>query len=130
MTLPPDPYSSIPTKDRVKLQSYVPADEKDLLMTVLPNRDLYTLLNNHALKRTADFIRRNALTYCPADQKRLLDFVIRGFDSAEVTGSANGLREHSTTRTPGDTVPRDATRSTTRVRRTVKGGEDKPANVR
>ena len=112
MKLPPDPYADLPTKSRVKLQSYVPEADKDRLMLVIPNRDLYTLLINHALRRTVAFINTNELSYAnPGDADRLLQFVIEGTDSA-----SDGLHKHPTTRTPRDAVPRDDTRKSTRVR--------------
>lgn len=112
MKLPPDPYADLPTKSRVKLQSYVPEADKDRLMLVIPNRDLYTLLINHALRRTVAFINDNSLSYTnPGDADRLLQYVIEGTDSA-----GDGLHKHPTTRTPRDAVPRDDTRKSTRVR--------------
>jgi hypothetical protein len=115
MKLPPDPYGDVPTKNRVKLQSYVPETEKDRLMLVIPNRDLYTLLINHALKRTVKFITDNNLNYStPGDAERLLEYITRDYVPTPATD--NGLRELTPTRSSGDTISRNATRAAARVR--------------
>ena len=112
MKLPPDPYADLPTKSRVKLQSYVPEADKDRLMLVIPNRDLYTLLINHALRRTVAFINTNALSYTnPGDADRLLQYIIEGTDSAR-----DGLHQRPAARPAGDPVSRNDTRKSARVR--------------
>ena len=120
MKLPPDPYAALPTAARVKLQAYVPEADKDQLMVVIPNRDLYTLLINHALKRTVAFIKSNQLSYSnPGDAERLLAYIINGVDT-----TSNGLHKHTTACITGDTVPCDVTRKSTRIRATSKSSKD------
>ena len=116
MKLPPDPYADLPTKSRVKLQSYVPEADKDRLMLVIPNRDLYTLLINHALRRTVAFINDNNLSYSnPGDAERLLGYITNGLDPA-----GDRLHEHSATRTPRDSISHDVARKPKGVRATSK----------
>jgi len=81
LTLPPSPYASLKSADMDKLQAYVDPVDKGLLMTVIPDRNLYTLLLTHALKRTADFIRTHNLAFeNDSDQSRLLHFIVTGTD--------------------------------------------------
>jgi hypothetical protein len=104
MKLPDDPYSSFKSTDKVKLQAYVAQADKDLLMTVLPDRNLYTLLLTHALKRAADLIRNNNLEYSNvADQQRLLNFILTGID--------DGLRKPTPARAPRKAAARDDART-------------------
>jgi len=95
MNLPDDPYSHLKADQKVKFQAYVDQSDKDILMTVIPNRNLYTLLLTHSLKRTADFIRTNNLEYSNVQhQQRLLHFVLNGCDLP----SDDGLRKRTTPR--------------------------------
>jgi hypothetical protein len=64
------------------MQAMVSDKDKDLLMTVIPDRGLYTLVIQHALKRTADYIRINSLTFASTDDQRdLLAYVTHPCDS-------------------------------------------------
>jgi len=105
LTLPPSPYSSLKSADMDKLQAYVDPVDKGLLMTVIPDRNLYTLLLTHALKRTADFIRTHDLSFDnDADQSRLLQFIITGSDPVVSSPKADdGLRKRPTARSPRKT---------------------------
>lgn len=129
MKLPPEPYAHIPSRDRIKLQSYVPEADKDLLMLVIPDRNIYALLLNHALRRTVEFINANKLGYNPADQQRLLTFIINGRESAPTTPS-DGLREHPTPRPARKAVPRNGTRGAKDVGTAPKDVAHQPPVVR
>lgn len=101
MNLPPDPYSHLKATDKVKFQAYVDSADKDILMTVIPNRNLYTLLLTHCVKRAADFVRTNNLEYSNESHRtRLLHFVINGCDIPADASAEPGLRKRTTTRTP------------------------------
>lgn len=103
MNLPPSPYAHLKSADMDKLQAYVDPTDKGLLMTVIPDRNLYTLLLTHALKRTADFIRTHDLSFDnEPDQSRLLQYIITGTDIAAVK-TDDGLRKRPTARTPRKT---------------------------
>jgi hypothetical protein len=93
LTLPPSPYAALKSADMDKLQAYVCPTDKGLLMTVIPDRNLYTLLLTHALKRTADFIRTNDLSFDnDSDQSRLLHFIVNGSDLPPVVTAPSGDR--------------------------------------
>lgn len=110
LKLPKDPYSTVPTKERVKLQSYVTGNHKDRLMLVCPDRNLYTLLINHALRRAVEFIDTHNLAYNPVDQQRLIDFIVTGADAyGSVATAEDGLRQHTTPCAPRDAVSRNVT---------------------
>jgi hypothetical protein len=106
MNLPPSPYAHLKSADMDKLQAYVDPTDKGLLMTVIPDRNLYTLLLTHALKRTADFIRTHDLSFDnEPDQSRLLHFIVTGTDIAPVAPvkADDGLRKRPAARTPRKT---------------------------
>jgi len=104
MNLPDDPYAHLKADQKVKLQAYVDQGDKDILMTVIPNRNLYTLLLTYNLKRTADFVRTNNLEYSNVtDQQRLLHYVIHGCDIP----SEDGLRKRATPRAPRKAAARN-----------------------
>ena len=111
IALPDDPDSHLKADQKVKLQAYVLEDDKALLMTVIPNRNLYTLLLTHSVKRTADFIRTHNLDYAnDADQTRLLAFIITGRDPNDAVSFAaapDGLRKRPATRAPRKADARD-----------------------
>jgi hypothetical protein len=112
MRLPPEPYAHLKATDKVKLQSYVTSEDKDLLMTIVPNRDLYILLANSALKRTVDFIKKNGLQYNPTDAQRLINFIVTGYDvttvnTASVGQAQDGLRKPTLARTSRRANARD-----------------------
>jgi hypothetical protein len=101
MNLPPSPYAHLKSAEMDKLQAYVDPTDKGLLMTVIPDRNLYTLLLTHALKRTADFIRTHDLSFDnEPDQSRLLHFIVTGTDIAPVAPvkADDGLRKRPTAR--------------------------------
>jgi hypothetical protein len=104
MNLPDDPYSHLKATEKVKFQAYVDQADKEILMTVIPNRNLYTLLLTHCIKRAADFVRSNNLEYSNVQhQQRLLHFVINGCDIP----SEDGVRKRATPRAPRKANARD-----------------------
>jgi len=106
MNLPPSPYAHLKSAEMDKLQAYVDPTDKGLLMTVIPDRNLYTLLLTHALKRTADFIRTHDLSFDnDPDQSRPLHFTVTGTDIAPVAPvkADDGLRKRPTPRSPRKT---------------------------
>jgi len=107
MNLPPSPYAHLKSADMDKLQAYVDPTDKGLLMTVIPDRNLYTLLLTHALKRTADFIRTHDLSFDnESDQSRLLNFILTGTDIVPVivpVKADDGLRKRPAARSPRKT---------------------------
>jgi hypothetical protein len=62
----------------VKFQGMVSHNDKQLLVTVLPDRTLFTLLLQQAIKQTADYVRTNNLTYSPESTRQLLTFICGG----------------------------------------------------
>lgn len=115
LTLPPDPYSHLKSTDKVKLQCYVCPRDKGELMTVIPNRDLYTLLITHSLQRAANFIRTNNLSFDnDADQSRLLQFILTGIDPVAAGPVSptpeDGLRKRATPRPSRKADARDDAR--------------------
>ena len=104
MNLPDSPYANLKSADMDKLQAYVDPTDKGLLMTVIPDRNLYTLLLTHALKRTADFIRTHDLSIDnEPDQSRLLHFIVTGTDISAAVKTDDGLRKRSSPRAPRKT---------------------------
>ena len=104
MNLPPSPYAHLKSADMDKLQAYVDPTDKGLLMTVIPDRNLYTLLLTHALKRTADFIRTHDLSFDnEPDQSRLLHFLVTGTDISAAVKTDDGLRKRPSPRAPRKT---------------------------
>jgi len=104
ITLPEDPYCKLKANEKVKLQAYVLEQDKALLMTVIPNRNLYTILLTHALKRAADFVRTHNLEFAnDSDQARLLAYIITGNDPV----AGDGLRKRTPTRAPRKADARD-----------------------
>lgn len=104
MNLPPSPYAHLKSADMDKLQAYVDPTDKGLLMTVIPDRNLYTLLLTHALKRTADFIRTHDLSFDnEPDQSRLLHFIVTGTDISAAVKTDDGLRKRPSPRAPRKT---------------------------
>ena len=119
MKLPPFPYGNNPST-LVKLQARVSDTDKDLLMTVIPDRNLFTLFLQHALKRTADFIRANDLDFNhPGDQQRLLDYItapysVRGSTAVGVDGQA---------------IPRDVDGRAAKIRTALAHVQDKSSHT-
>ena len=104
MNLPDSPYAHLKSADMDKLQAYVDPTDKGLLMTVIPDRNLYTLLLTHALKRTADFIRTHDLSFDnEPDQSRLLHFIVTGTDIPAAVKTDDGLRKRPSPRAPRKT---------------------------
>ena len=104
MNLPPSPYAHLKSADMDKLQAYVDPTDKGLLMTVIPDRNLYALLLTHALKRTADFIRTHDLSFDnEPDQSRLLHFIVTGTDISAAVKTDDGLRKRPSPRAPRKT---------------------------
>lgn len=109
MNLPPPPYDD--TVGLVKTQALVSDKDKDLLMTIIPDRGLYTLIIQHAYKRAADFIRTNDLDYQhDGDAKRLLEFI-----TAPYTPGG-----HANTCVTGKGVSRDVSGRAAKIRRAFK----------
>lgn len=122
MKLPAFPYGN-DKKTLVKFQALVSDQDKDLLMTIIPDRNLYTLFIQHALKRTADYIRYHDLEYNPNDQLMLLEFITSDHTAYTVRGPAAA-------RTPGKTHARDVVGRETRLRESLARVQDKSADVR
>lgn len=129
MTLPPAPYDSLvtdkdsawattsPTLRTAKISGRVLDSDKSLIMTVLPDRGIYNLLIQHAIKRTADFVRDNGLQYSSeADQCRLLDF-ITGRTHLIPTKSQDPIRDSTAARALGNPTTRDVPGGTKSIRR-------------
>jgi hypothetical protein len=92
-------------------------------MTVIPDRGLYTLLIQHAIKRTADFIRAHELEYInPDHQSALIAYVTKPF-------SVDPVRGYAPPRVVGETASRDVARRTTRIRESLARVQDKSADV-
>lgn len=108
-----DGYSSAPAHLRcVKIVARVSESDKNLLMTVIPNRGLHNLLIQHALKRTADFIRDHQLDYTQPDSAtKLLAFVTQAYEP---------VRDDAVARPAGKTNARNGGRGAKAVRATPK----------
>lgn len=123
MNLPPPPYDD--TIALVKIQALVSDKDKDLLMTVIPDRGLYTLLIQHALKRTADFIRHHDLEYSnPEDQLVLAKFITCSHEDYDT------VRGPATPRAFGKAVTRDVSGRTEGLRGSSTSVSDLSPNLR
>ena len=122
MTLPPTLYKSVPVS---KSGAYVGDADKDLIMTVIPDRNLYTLLIQHAFKRTADFIRAHDLEYTnPGDQERLLAFITSDHQAF------NPVRGSTDLCPVGEADVRNDPRRTARIRESLARVQDQSADVK
>lgn len=122
MICPPSPYATLTDSDLCKLQALVSRADKELMMTILPDRGLYTFALATFIQRTADFIRFNELEYNDTDQRRLINFI-----NGNLNFSVNGLREHAAARTPGNPDARDEPGAVEGVREAPKDVANKPA---
>jgi len=118
-----DPYPDSKSTEKVRIQAYVPQEVKDAISLVIPDRHIHTILLNHAIKRTVEFIRANNLKYDTADQQRLTFFIEHGYDNYPTT-TDNIVREYPTLRPSGNPVSRTTTRRTTKSRSTPQNTSD------
>lgn len=117
MICPPSPYAQFPETELVKLQALVSRADKELLMTILPDRGLYTYVLAITIKRAADFIRINDLDYNDTDQRRLIDFLAR---------TDNGFRQHAPARSVGKADARNVSGGSKGVRKASANPTDIP----
>ena len=118
MKLPVLPYDN-DHEALVKIQALVGDADKDLLMTVIPDRGLYTLLLQHVIQRTADFIRHHDLEYGrDGDAQKLLDYI-----------TENPFRRPAADSPTGQTHARDVSRGTAAIRSSLARLQDKSAHL-
>lgn len=121
MICPASPYSTLPDDQLVKLQAMVSKQDKELMITILPDRGLYTFALATFIKRTADFIRLHDLDYLnDADQRALINFI---------AGTDDGLRQHAVTRTPGQADARNESGRSEGVRQAAADVTNEPASI-
>lgn len=75
------PYRNVDTDKCSRIQGDVSTIDKNTILSAVPDRGVYNLLIQSAVKRTADFIRDNHINYYDStDQSRVIDFICHGTD--------------------------------------------------
>jgi hypothetical protein len=114
------PYRDLPEQPlnphddyQTRLQGVVSYKDKMLLMSVIPDRGIFTLLLQQAIKTTAEYVRTNNLSYGPDATAQLLSFVLGG----------------PFTRAAGDDSQRHDDRTSEGVQHAPACGADQPSNL-
>jgi len=75
------PYRNVDTDKCSRIQGDVSTIDKNTILSAVPDRGVYNLVIQCAVKRIADFIRTNNINYYdPVDQSRVIDFICHGTD--------------------------------------------------